>query len=302
MSSPKYFHVGMQKCGSTKIQSYFASHKDINLISEKNPIRLLIANAPLITYNETKSREAFCHQINQRQIPNQLTVISAEAFSGTFYSGHFAAMNVADRIKGFVPDSRIILSLREQRSLLSSIYRWYVRKGGTLSCRDFLTQKHSMRCPSFTWQAYQFHHLVEKYFELFGSENVLVLLMDDLTHKPEDFFNAINEFMGIESVLDFSTNQRVNVGSPAEFTERDRLLNLFSPPQTTHHFSDRSLLQNNIIKVVVKPFIWALTPIISQRRDTVRQVINQEFSTCYQESNRKLEGLIDRELTQLGWQ
>jgi hypothetical protein len=96
------------------------------------------------------------------------------------------------------PQGRVLIAIREQRRMICSLYRQYVRAGGTLSLRSYLDPprkgRHSM--PSFDLDHLKYDRLIRLYLSLFGSERVLVLPFELFSERPHEFVSRILRFAG----------------------------------------------------------------------------------------------------------
>lgn len=59
-----------------------------------------------------------------------LRVLSWERLSGSPHAGGFDAAQIAGRLHEMYPDARVLIGVREQRSMTLALYRQYVRDGG----------------------------------------------------------------------------------------------------------------------------------------------------------------------------
>jgi hypothetical protein len=87
--------------------------------------------------------------------------------------------------------------VREQTSMLISLYKVYVRMGGVASFEQYINPPpHSAaRAPLFRFDYLEYHRLVGYYQGLFGAENVLVLPYELLERRPRAFVRSIGEFV-----------------------------------------------------------------------------------------------------------
>ena len=75
----------------------------------------------------------------QRLVDEGLSpVVSFERFSGNPFSGGYDSKEIADRLVRVFPDARVLVIVREQRSMIVSTYKKYVREGGALPPSKFM--------------------------------------------------------------------------------------------------------------------------------------------------------------------
>ena len=130
-------------------------------------------------------------------------VISFELLSGELYSG-IDAKELLDRLYGTFGPVRLLITIREQKAIIESLYRHYVTGGGALEIRDFLFEMPSPAVDGFSQARllekfrYDWHILYCQ--RLFGSENVKVLPMEVIVRDgPEAFMHAFLEAAAVEA-------------------------------------------------------------------------------------------------------
>ena len=58
--------------------------------------------------------------------------------AGQAFSGGYDTKEIADRLKAVFPDGRIVVVVREQRSMIVSTYKQYLKAGGPSGIEAFL--------------------------------------------------------------------------------------------------------------------------------------------------------------------
>lgn len=150
----------------------------------------------------------------------RVPVLSHERLSGYPHSGGFDSKELAERIATAVPDARVLIVIREQKSILLSSYRQYVVDGGASSLHHYLYPRTegTSRVPAFSPSYYKYHRLIEEYQRLLGREHVLALPYEMFRREPARFLGKVEQFAGLEPLLHVpsSADVRVNRGhSPA---------------------------------------------------------------------------------------
>jgi hypothetical protein len=117
----------------------------------------------------------------------RVPVLSYERLTGTPHSGGYDSRDVADRLRAVFPGARILMVIREQRKMIASAYRQYVRNGAVGSVEAYLDPPSDGRLPGFRFEFFEYHRLFEYYAGHFGSENVLVIPYELFAVDPREF-------------------------------------------------------------------------------------------------------------------
>ena len=225
-----FVHVGYHRTATTWLQDrFFPLLGDrIALFGLGTLWPALMAPSPLVFDRRHCRRRFAALQLGQA---GRLCVFSAERLSGNPYSGGYDAAEIAGRIKAAFGDARILIVVREQVSMLVSVYKRHVSVGGAWTLDECLTPRPELRFPRFRLSNYRYHHLVEHYVRLFGDRRVLVLPYELLLRDRDLFLGRVTEHMGLSG--DFTVpagigDQRENA-SPSDFYVRLlRRVNLLS--------------------------------------------------------------------------
>lgn len=195
-----FFHIGHHKTGTTWLQKgLFAQHPDIHLLSNSSAPW----NCKLLQHIIGKSERSFdlgAAQDSLEKLKNKskpVQVVSAERLSGHPLSGGFDSFLIARRIKMVCPQAKIIIGVRHQFSMLRSLYIQMLKEGFIGSFSDFVGSP-SWKRPFFRQDYLEYHYLVTHYQKLFGHENVLVQLYEELNVSPQQWLNDICNFMSID--------------------------------------------------------------------------------------------------------
>jgi hypothetical protein len=128
----------------------------------------------------------------------KVTVISEETLIGDICSEKYWGPETVRRIHESFPEARILLCIREQRSIIYSAYGEYINGGGMLSIRQFI-KSDDVRAgtgPVCRPDALFYHHVIGDLFERFGRDSVLILPTELLARSPINFTKKVLEFVG----------------------------------------------------------------------------------------------------------
>lgn len=229
-----FIHIGLHKTATTSLQrQFFPVCEKLNYLSGGSPAfntfeREAVTTDP-IYYDAERQRDLILPLLHH-DMPN---LISKESFSGALYAG-LIKRNLDHRspilanLKASLPEAKIILVLRRQDGLARSIYRQYLKFGGTANSSVFygLSGKSSAMYPL---NRFRFSPYVDQIYENFKS-GVLVLTFEELLKDQAAFLTKLCEFINIPipEILLAKSNQTSLGSSGMEFS---RILNKYFKSQ-----------------------------------------------------------------------
>jgi sulfotransferase family protein len=198
----KFIHVGFPKCGSTFLQSeVFDKIKDINAITVGGKNCKLPKCLSYMTYCQDPyfSPEKVAEEL--KEIPEEINGISNEGFT-SFVSPTI----MANRLHQAFGDTKILIVLRNQKSILLSHYLHDIKIGYALSFEKWLKRLFN----TLRYQSFMYSHTINAYNKQFGKENVKVVLFEELFN--EKAIIEILDFIGIsgENLKEIKYDLKVN--------------------------------------------------------------------------------------------
>lgn len=114
---------------------------------------------------------------------------------GEFSPQYLTHEEVPENIKNLLPNSKIIVCLRNpiERFLSETYFRLYTGRYSKKQEKDILKKLDSDAIERGFYYKY-----LKKYFEIFGRENVLVLIYRDIKIDKLSFIQKIYEFIGVD--------------------------------------------------------------------------------------------------------
>jgi hypothetical protein len=191
-------HIGLQKTASTWLQDKVFESAAVGFATvggEAVVKRWLIAPDD-IEFDATACRSAFMERIEAVGAERLVPVLSAERLSGDMLYGAYDSVRLADRLAETFPGAKVLIVIREQRSMLFSTYQQYVKVGGLLDVGDYLTRASKSHPWPCDLRRYEYDRLVAYYHGLFGREHVLTLPYELFRSEPERFVDRIAAFAG----------------------------------------------------------------------------------------------------------
>jgi hypothetical protein len=311
VTPPVLLHIGYHKTGSRWLRQLFFGNPAtgygwVDKAGEEHPVRRLVA-ARALEFDADATRLEF-EPLLQRIVDDGLSpVVSFERFSGNPFSGGYDSKEVADRLVQVFPDARVLVVVREQRSMIVSTYKQYVREGGAVSPSKFMLPptSRSLRVPWFDLRHFEYHHLLAYYRQQFGRDAVLALPYEQFVADPRTFVEQIASFAGRplsdETLATLPFDRRTNPGPPATAIAARRVLNGIGV------MSDL-----NPAPPLASPVFWRLGKRIDRMSLAPGQAVDREEAKLrrtvaavvgdrYVDSNRRTAELLGVDLGAYGW-
>lgn len=288
---PSFFIVGAAKCGTTSLWDHLKSHPQVFLPGIKEP--------HYFTSDVQPPEFAAEHCTGDLETYQQLYQ-PAKGFAaiGDASTGYLWDQNAARRIHEVSPNAKIIVILRDPVVRAHSQYLMELLKGVETeqsfykALRREVVPNEACRLLTYLYvEAGMYYAQVHRYLEIFGRDQVLVLLFDDLTTRPQVVLSRVTEHIGVESIsLDtaelsapvnpyrkqrFGTAHRL----ATRVLSRDLRRKLFPPAVS------RWLRYNSLLYDTKKP------PLDAQSRRYLEEIYDPDIS--------RLEELLGRKLPEL---
>ena len=310
-------HIGHAKAGSTSVQSVFgnpdsgfACGRDICFRTPDQVMNARITTYLVRTHDfefDPEQLRSIAHEMLGWARPAGLVpVVSAERLAGHWMSGGYDSRVIADRIKAVWPDARILLIFREQKSMLNSIYRQYVKKGGGRTFNQLLKPDGSGhgRGPGFSLHHIKYDQLVQYYQKIFGADKILALPLEMLRDDASSFFGKIFDFAGANPKSNFQIHMsHLNVGIDAYKASYQRLVNPFLAKDYVNGYS---VWCTSYTKVIARIFMKVVQMLAAERQRAsaalkLEKEVARAVERYYDSSNSKLENLIGMKLDKYGY-
>ncbi len=206
---PNFFVVGAAKAGTTSLYAYLKQHPQVFLPKVKEPhFFSQVCPAPEMRhlYAAINDRAAYLSLFRKARGYRAIGDASPS------YLWHPQA---ADRIRRSVSEAKIVITLRDPVERAHSHYLADVREGvHELSFYDALRQ--DMARPKKGWavsllyvELGQYAAQVRRYLEVFGPQQVKVLLFNDLTRDSTGVLTELARFLDVDqgAVAQINTNE-----------------------------------------------------------------------------------------------
>jgi len=222
MSAPEVtVHIGPPKTGTTWLQQSVFPSLPVEMPLTPDEIRRLIVFPSPTDFDPAVVLEAIAKRTAKGA---QRIVLSDERLAGAPLAGGYDRTRLADRVAECFPSSRILITIREQKSAILSTYKHYVTwNNGSGRFADFACERPPMLAPQFSYDYFDYSALVALYDERFGAAAVRVLPFE-LRENPDRYAKAIADALSVESAPALDLTAR-NVGIDDRFVSTMRLVN-----------------------------------------------------------------------------
>lgn len=285
-----YIHIGLHKTGTTSLQrQFFPACNGINYLTGSSPAVTAFEQAAVTTdpiyYSAEDERNLIWPHLRHDR-PN---LLSREAFSGALYASLIKhkldhRSSILLNLRASVPEARILIVLRRQDGLSRSIYRQYLKFGGTARIDRFYGVSGNAAA-LFPLNRFRFSAYVNYLIEIFPA-GVLVLVFEDLLRNPIAFLGKLCAFMSVPMPdIRLAKTNTTTLGSVG--METSRLLNKFFKSQ----LNPEALLPG-IPRIRGHRIEWVWPSLILHDRWPFRAEPRKE-SQLYKVSNEILERVRD---------
>ena len=183
-------HIGLQKTATTTFQkSIFPMLPNCVHLGDQSGFDELVRSVERdddSEYPEARWREYLAASVT----PGQTLVISREDFSKR---PHWH--RTGGRLFALLPDARILLCVRNQTTLMPSLYSQHLKGGGYVSFQTWAA-KHLKDPNWLTWD-----RLVERYHELFGRDRLKVMAFEQLQADSDQFVKEVCSYVQPDEAL-----------------------------------------------------------------------------------------------------
>jgi hypothetical protein len=297
-------HIGYHKTGTTWLQRKLFASAELGY----RRIRFTQDDVDLYRVHDFDFDAARCRAEMERKLERcdregLVPVISMMRLSGNPHAGGYDSRVLADRIAAVFPGARIIVVIREQRSMILSTYAQYVKMGGPCSLRGYLLTPDDSRRPGFRFEQFRYDRLIAHYQRLFGKERVLVDAYERFRSEPQAFAERVAAFCGGKAPPPGADGSVLNRSLGPLALSLLRWLNPFVNADSLNGWSPYAIPWLNKPARLLVEGVDRVTP--SRVTDGIqrrwREAIAAECRGRYEESNRRSAALTGLDLPGLGY-
>jgi len=220
-----YVHIGLHKTATTYLQvDVFPYLRGIHYIDGNDASlgpwkRRMYMQDPLIFDVEQARNEVLGH------LKDEKNLLSTEALSGSPMGQYRERDLILQKLKAMFPDARIILGIRAQSDIIWSLYKNYVRKGGTCRLDQMVDPYGTTLGRDFIdLDTYKYGPYLDRIASLFGRDNLHIVVFEQLTTDRGRLLRGLLDFLGADLEAAATTEKRA-VGISDEAVPVIRSLN-----------------------------------------------------------------------------
>lgn len=217
MSKPDFFIVGAPKCGTTALYQYLKQHPKVFM----SPKEIYFFGKDF-TFRQQRPGLGYYQSLFNN---TENYVLRGDASVWYLYS-----TSAAKEIYHYKPDAKIIIMLRKPSAMLYSLHSQQLYAGNeNITSFETALQAEPLRrrgeglppligCPyeaTYYSEVAKYYQQVKRYFDVFGKQQVHIILLDDWAADTQAAFNKCLQFLDL-STYSLSNIQAVNTNKKAK--------------------------------------------------------------------------------------
>lgn len=303
-------HIGYHKTGSTFLQKIiFKNHPRVRLI-DRSDMQKVFLRVDSLSFKPEVASEWFSGQMNRAKTGQDRVVISDEELSGNIHTGGnggYVAKEVANRLFAVIPEAHIAVFIRNQYDMIESIYRQYVKKGGTFRIKKYLFDHggYNHRFPQFSFEHLEYDKLIKYYMSRFGKDRVHIFIYEEMQNDIDAFLNNFFSELQMTPIEDFLSIDKSQVNVRLSF------FSIFLARITNRFYGSDPINRRVIFHI---PLFYKLCRLFYSKIDRTRCIkhldrkhsfldryIREHIKEQYSESNEELGKLLKVDLSSYGY-
>lgn len=291
---PDFYIVGAPKSGTTAFDYYLSRHPDVYMI----PKEMHYWGSDLIYESNRTSIEEYNKVLSNKKGLNNVI--------GEGAVWYLVSENAAKELKNFTPDAKIIIFLRNPIDACYSLYFNTYFNGNEIlptfeaaleAQKERLSTVHSnYNCPTITFQyqaVFEYYVQVKRYIEIFGIENIKIVLYDDISKNIKQSYSEILEFLNLKPYhIEF---KRIN---ESRVVKSRFIKNVVKSPSRLLKVLSKIFFPSQNIRNKIKSSLWRMNTRYIKRPE-MNPETRKMLQEYYKEDIERLSKLINKDLTSL---
>ncbi len=304
---PVLIHIGLHKTATSLLQEQLFNDAAAGFampFRKDDEIRDNMVLPDALDFDVDRARAYFWPRSSDVASRGQIPVFSSERLCGSPHAGAYDRKELAERLHAVFPAGKVLVVIREQRSMLLSTYKQYVQVGGLMCLRDYIDvpAKRRNRGPSFVAGVFHYDKLIALYQSLFGRENTLVLPYELLSDAAADFVARICRFADAKGTASIDYSSRPNTSRKAMTLAVKRY---FNPFLTRDPVNGHSIFFIRGFSRLVRPMLRGVDRFgpdaLDKSIESKWKCEIDAFAEQYRESNERTAQLIDEDISRFGY-
>jgi len=282
--SPNFFIVGGSKCGTTNISYYLNLHPKIFFSELNEPYYFCKWDVP-----EEYNRNSMI--TNMKKYLDLFKNVKNEIIVGEASSPYLSCPHAALEIKKAFPNSKILISIRNPIERSHSAYFSYqFMKPNEQNFMEMIKTHEKLISEKIFYidsilESGFYTKNIKRYQEIFGKENVKVIIFEDYIKNTNQHIASIFNFLGINDKIDLNEQSKGSYRVPKNFFAKSLLNNknfrkvstILIPTVMRQKLGDKYFL-----KQVKKP------EMLENERNYLRELYNDEVNELEKFLGKKL--------------
>ena len=282
--SPNFFIVGGSKCGTTNISYYLNLHPKIFFSELNEPYYFCKWDVP-----EEYNRNSMI--TNMKKYLDLFKNVKNEIIVGEASSPYLSCPHAALEIKKAFPNSKILISIRNPIERSHSAYFSYqFMKPNEQNFMEMIKTHEKLISEKIFYidsilESGFYTKNIKRYQEIFGKENVKVIIFEDYIKNTNQHIASIFNFLGINDKIDLNEQSKGSYRVPKNFLAKGLLNNkkfrkvstILIPTVMRQKLGDKYFL-----KQVKKP------EMLENERNYLRELYNDEVNELEKFLGKKL--------------
>jgi len=188
---PNFFIVGAPRAGTTTLYEFLNQTKRVYMSPKKELHYFSQSLNPSHLTRPTRDKTKYLKLFNK---------VTDETAIGEASTSYLYDPKASELIHKTVPNAKIIISLRDPVERAYSNYLQRVGSGKTYSFSEAIQQALNSKDNFYNGVIVQggwYYNEVKRYLELFGKENVKILIFEEFIQNPKKTAKEVLEFLGV---------------------------------------------------------------------------------------------------------
>jgi hypothetical protein len=284
MTLPNFMIIGVAKAGTTSLYRYLDQHPQVFMCPIKGTNFFGYEDARAWTWTDEGDPPLLRHfQVTTFEAYQALFAGAADEIAiGEASPQYLRCPTAARRIHACLPDVKLVASLRNPADRTFSGFLMRTRRGEAVkSIHEELTPASSHVREGFYYQR------LKRYFDIFPRQQIKIILFEELKQDPAQVIVELFDFLGVNTNFVPDTSVRHN---PAGVPKVRWLNRLFFNPTLIR--TAKAVLPESVQGMVKRARQQNLKTPPPFPAD-----VRAELLELYREDIRKLEGLLNRDLS-----